>query len=188
MKRVLLVGPPGSGKGTQAERICKELKIPHISTGSMLRDAVASASDLGKKVADVLAKGELVSDELITSIVAYRLKANDCQSGFLLDGFPRTAPQAEALDLILANSPLTHVIELAVPHAEIVKRLLDRAKVQGRTDDTLEVIENRLRVYDAQTKVVIDHYRGPCLFQVDGSRSIDEVSEAIKGILKSTQR
>lgn len=184
MKRVLLVGPPGSGKGTQAERICKEFKIPHISTGSMLRDAVASGSELGKRVEGVLAKGELVSDELITSIVAERLKGEDCKEGFLLDGFPRTSAQAEALDHILAQSPLTHIIELSVPHAEIVKRLLERAKLQGRTDDTIDVIENRLKVYEAQTKVVIDHYKGPKLVLIDGSRSIDEVSESIKAILK----
>lgn len=183
MKRILLVGPPGSGKGTQAEKVCEYLKIPHISTGGMLRDAVASGSELGKKVEGILARGELVSDDLITSIVGERLGSSECAKGFLLDGFPRTKAQAEALDRILKSYPLTHIIELVVPHEEIVKRLLERAKVQGRADDTLEVIENRLKVYEAQSKIVVDHYSGDRLYKIDGSKTIDEVGEAIRRVL-----
>lgn len=184
MKRVLLVGPPGSGKGTQAEKICKYLNIPHISTGGMLRDAVASGSDLGKKIEGILAKGELVSDELITSIVGERLGRDDCKNGFLLDGFPRTKAQAQALDRILVDKPLTHIIELVVPHEDIVKRLLDRAKVQARSDDTIDVIENRIKVYEAQTKTVVEHYSGSRFFKIDGSKTIDEVSHDVRKVLE----
>ena len=189
MARLILVGPPGSGKGTQAERICQKWSLAHISTGNMLREEIASKSELGKKVESVLAAGKLVSDDIVIELIKERVKRPDCKNGFLLDGFPRTEPQSEALDNFLnsAGIPVTHVIELHVDEDDLVERLLNRAKIEGRADDTEEVIRKRLEVFHAQTKPVIEHYRrlSGVFHSVDGSGSVDDVFAKITAELDS---
>lgn len=188
MARLILVGPPGSGKGTQAEKICQASSIAHISTGNMLREEIASKSELGKKVESVLASGKLVSDEIVIELIQERVKKPDCKNGFLLDGFPRTETQADALDALLSKSgiPITHVIELQVDEEDLVQRLLNRAKIEGRADDTEEVIRKRLEVFHAQTKPVIDHYRklSGVFHSIDGAGSVDEVFKKIEEKLR----
>lgn len=150
MIRLVFLGPPGAGKGTQAQRIAQEYGIPHISTGDILRNAVKEGTELGKLAKSYMDKGELVPDEVIIGIIRERLSQPDVkEKGFILDGFPRTLPQAEALDELLKelSMPLDRVVYLNVDDEEIVKRLLAR----GRADDTEEVIRNRLKVYREQT-------------------------------------
>ncbi|QQD19226.1 adenylate kinase [Spongiibacter nanhainus] len=182
--RVILLGPPGAGKGTQAQFITEKFGIPQISTGDMLRAAVKAGSDLGLKVKEVMASGGLVSDDLIIALVKDRIAEDDCNNGFLFDGFPRTIPQAEALQA--AGVSIDHVLEIAVDDEEIVTRMSGRRthegsgrtyhvvynppKVEGvddetgepliqREDDKEETVRNRLNVYHEQTKPLVDFYR-----------------------------
>ncbi|MCB1007344.1 MAG: adenylate kinase [Acidobacteria bacterium] len=180
--RALLLGAPGCGKGTQAEKLSDTLGIPAISTGEMLRQAVSEGTALGRKVEGVMAAGELVSDELMSEVVAERLARSDAAGGFLLDGYPRTLGQAETLDGLLSREGwhLDRVIVLDVPEAELVRRALGRQ----RADDTEEVIRERLRVYREKTEPLIEHYsaRG-ILSHVDGNREIDYVTDAVRAAL-----
>jgi len=180
--RALLLGAPGCGKGTQAERLSDALDIPAISTGEMLRQAVSDGSALGRKVEGIMAAGELVGDELMAEVVAGRLAKPDAGTGFLLDGYPRTLGQAETLDRLLGGKGwrLDRVIVFDVPEAELVRRALGRQ----RADDTEEVIRERLRVYREKTEPLIEHYatRG-ILVRVDGDRPIDEVTNAVRAAL-----
>lgn len=169
-----MLGAPGSGKGTQAARVAEEVGIPAISTGEMLRSAVAAGTELGQRVEAVMAAGELVSDDLMAELVRERLAADDAQDGFLLDGYPRTAPQADVLDDILSEvgAPLDHVIFLDVPESELVQRALARQ----RADDTEEVIQERLRVYREKTEPLIGRYKEAGLLRrIDGNRAIDTI-------------
>ncbi|REJ84424.1 MAG: adenylate kinase [Acidobacteria bacterium] len=175
---VVLLGPPGSGKGTQAERLAAKLSVPAISTGEMLRAAVAQGSALGARVEGVMASGQLVSDELMAEVVQDRLAKDDCKGGFLLDGYPRTAAQTQTLDDILDDlgERLDHVIYLSVPEEELVRRAL----LRQRDDDTEEVIQERLRVYRNETEPLVAHYeQAGLLRRVDGDRSMDEVTAAM---------
>jgi adenylate kinase len=180
MIRLVFLGPPGAGKGTQAQRIAQEYGIPHISTGDILRNAVKEGTELGKLAKSYMDKGELVPDEVIIGIIRERLSQPDVkEKGFILDGFPRTLPQAEALDELLKelSMPLDRVVYLNVDDEEIVKRLLAR----GRTDDTEEVIRNRLKVYREQTAPLIDYYSEKCiLVEIYGVGDIDEITRKIK--------
>ncbi|HKF74728.1 MAG TPA: adenylate kinase [Candidatus Dormibacteraeota bacterium] len=175
----VLVGPPGSGKGTQAELIAADLGVPHISTGELLRAEAAAGTPLGREVAPVLAAGELVPDELMERLLQQRLAAPDAAPGAILDGYPRTVPQAEALDRCLtATGRRPDVVMLLEVEEEIlVRRLLDRAAKEHRTDDNPDSIAERLAEYRQLTEPVIDHYRGegvPVL-AVDGTGPVDAV-------------
>ena len=173
--RVVLLGPPGAGKGTQAQILAARLGVPAISTGDMLRAAVAEASDLGRRVAGTMASGELVDDATMAEVVRTRLNREDAETGFLLDGYPRTLPQAETLAGILGESSrhLNMVVLVDVEHDELVRR----ATARGREDDKEEVVRERLRVYREKTEPVIGYYRRRGLLRlVDGSRPIAEVT------------
>ena len=182
--RVILLGPPGAGKGTQAILLAKDGKICHISTGEMMRAAIGSGSELGLKVKKFLDAGELVPDTIVVEIIAERLKQKDCENGFLLDGFPRTVDQAKALTALLKkiNKPITHVVELKVPDATLLERVRNRAQQgSGRSDDNEQVFANRLQVYWKQTAPVTEYYRGlpGGVVEVDGLGSIEDVHSRI---------
>lgn len=182
--RIVLLGPPGAGKGTQAALIVQRFGIPHISTGEMLREQVASKTALGLKVQAIMDAGDLVTDEIIMDIVADRLSRSDCQKGFLLDGIPRTVNQAEMLTAILTktNTPITRVVQITVPQEVIVDRIKKRGDVAGgaRADDSAEVAVRRYQVYVTQTAPVATYYRAQgCLVEVNGVGAVEEVFERV---------
>ncbi len=182
LSRLLIFGPPGAGKGTQAEYIAAQLRIPAISTGEMLRAAVAEGNELGQMVDSIMAKGALVDDGTMAGVVRARLVKEDARDGFLLDGYPRTRGQAETLATILQEQDiaLDAVIYLDVPEDVLVDRVLAR----GRADDQEEVIRERIKVYERKTKPVLDFYRGDDLIlSVDGNQGIDEVRQSIDALL-----
>ena len=176
--RLLILGPPGAGKGTQAARVAEHLGIPAISTGDIFRANIKGGTELGKKVQGILAAGQYVPDEVTNEIVADRLTQEDATKGFLLDGYPRTLAQVAALDEMLSGSghALDAVLELDVPTEEVVQRLLKRASIEGRADDTEEVIRERMAVYTQETSPLSQTYdeRG-LLRKVDGTGDVDEV-------------
>ncbi|GAA1680208.1 adenylate kinase [Citricoccus zhacaiensis] len=182
MTRMLMMGPPGSGKGTQASRIADKLGIVAISTGDIFRDNVKDMTELGKEAKKYMDNGDFVPDEVTNRMVADRIRQSDAEHGFLLDGYPRTAGQVEALDGFLTEDgqALTVVIELTVPDEELVARLLNRAETEGRADDTAEVIQHRLDLYHQQTEAVIESYvsRG-IVARVDGTGQIDDITERL---------
>lgn len=180
--RVLLLGAPGAGKGTQAAFLAERLGIPAVSTGELLREAVAAGTPLGRRVADVLAAGKLVEDGLMAELVAERLGRPDAAPGFLLDGYPRTAEQAQALEGLLEDldGGLDAVIYLRVPEETLVQRTLGR----GRQDDREEVVQERLRLYRENTEPLIEYYRHRGLLrEVDGTRPMGEVTSRILSAL-----
>ena len=185
-RRLLLLGPPGAGKGTQAERLVTTLRIPQISTGDMLRTAVKAGTTIGREAKSYMDRGDLVPDSVVIGVAEERLQQTDAKQGFILDGFPRTAPQAAALDALLAKLGvrLECCIALQVDEDELVKRLLRRAEIEGRSDDNETTIRNRMQVYRQQTQPLIDHYRdlGVLAF-VAGNGSIDEVAARIEGAI-----
>lgn len=186
--RIVLLGPPGAGKGTQALLIAKKYGIPHISTGEMLREQVAQQSPLGMQVKAILDRGELVADELIMQIVQERIGRQDCARGFLLDGIPRTLLQSEMLDAILARMacPITHVVQIKVPQQVIMERIRHRGgAAQGpRSDDSAEVAAHRFQVYLTQTAPLSSFYREQgCLHEVDGVGAVDDVFERVCAVL-----
>ena len=158
---VLLLGVQGAGKGTQAKRISSDYGLAHIATGEMLREAIADGNELGHRVQPILESGELVPDDLMIELIRVRLQHEDAENGFVLDGFPRTMAQAEALDTMLADigRPLSVVFELQVPDDVAVERLHRRAEEEGRADDTPEAIEKRLELYHRETEPLVAHYR-----------------------------
>lgn len=175
---LVLFGPQGSGKGTQAKRIADEYGIPHVSTGDMFRAAIAKRTPFGQKVEPILASGELVPDDITVGLVRERLSEPDAEPGFVLDGFPRNLAQAEALDELLGElgRPLTAALELLVPNEVCVERMLKRAAEEGRADDTPEGIARRLEIYHRETAPLSEHYRAAGrLVGVEGSGSVDEV-------------
>lgn len=190
--RMILLGPPGAGKGTQAVRLVERLGIPQLSTGDMLRAAVAAGTPVGLKAKAVMDRGALVSDEIVVGIIADRIEEADARNGFILDGFPRTVAQAEAFDAMLAEKglKLDAVIEFKVNEAELVDRIVKRAKeteARGepvRKDDNPDVFKTRLEAYRTQTAPLSAYYEGKGMLKtVDGMKPIDDVTEAIKGIL-----
>ena len=184
---VLLFGPQGSGKGTQAKRIAAEHGIPHVSTGDMFRAAIARETPLGQKVKPILESGELVPDDLTVGLIRERLSETDAQDGFILDGFPRNLAQAEALDALLEElgRPLTAVLELLVPDEVCRERMTLRAAEEGRTDDTPEAIARRLAIYHEETAPLGEYYRAAGkLVGVDGTGTIDEIAGRIEDALK----
>jgi adenylate kinase len=211
-KRFVLLGAPGVGKGTQARRLKEFFQIAHISTGDILRDAIRDRIDLGNKVEDHMEKGELIPDDLMVNLVEKRLHEDDCQNGFLLDGFPRTVIQAKRLDELLQKMRLSldRVISIEIPDEEIISRLSKRLicnqcgyvvvppdrleegdrcpKCEGvvsrREDDKPETIRNRLKVYKERTRSLIEYYKDQNLFvRVDGMGTVDEVYQRILDVL-----
>ncbi len=184
--RLIILGPPGAGKGTQAARIADRLGIPAISTGDIFRANIKAGTPLGLEVQHILASGGYVTDEITNRIVDDRLEQDDCRPGFLLDGYPRTVAQVGALDAMLAShgKALDHVLELTVDEDAVVTRLLARASVEGRADDTEEVIRDRQTIYRRETAPLAKVYadRG-LLVQVDGMGDPDEVSDRIVAAL-----
>ncbi|WP_045757805.1 adenylate kinase [Xanthomonas albilineans] len=176
--RLVLLGPPGSGKGTQAARLKDTLQIPHISTGDLLRAEVAAGTPLGVQAKEVMARGDLVSDDILLGMLASRLSREDVRNGFILDGYPRNLAQAGALDELLAKlgQPLGAVVQLDVATDLLVERIAGRAKAEGREDDNPASVRKRLQVYNDSTAPVIGFYdkRGT-LARVDGVGSLDEV-------------
>ncbi len=211
---IIFLGPPGAGKGTQAKILVEKYGIPQISTGDMLREHVANGTELGTKAKEYMEKGQLVPDEIILSMVKERLSQPDAQKGFILDGFPRTVAQAEALDKMLdeMGKKIEFVLALIVPDEELVTRLTGRRtckkcgmmyhikfkppKVEGkcdacggelyqRPDDNEETVRNRLKVYHEQTAPLIEYYRNKgVLFEVDGNKSIEEITQQLINILE----
>lgn len=185
-RRILLLGAPGAGKGTQAKRLVQKLGTIHVSTGDMLRAAVAAGTEVGKQAQAVMERGDLVSDEIVVGVASERLGQPDASKGFVLDGFPRTVAQAQALDSLLgaAGTPLERCVALEVDVEVVVDRLLKRAQQEGRSDDTEDTIRNRMRVYRQQTEPLLAHYRAAgILVSVDGMGSMDAVAERVQGAL-----
>jgi adenylate kinase len=180
--RAIFLGPPGSGKGTQAKLLAERLAVPAISTGDMLREAVRLETPLGRRAKSIMEAGELVSDDVVIGLIRERIALPDARGGFLLDGFPRTIEQAVALDRLLEGNgeTLDAVINLLVPEGVLVERMVGRASLEGRADDRPETVRERLRVYREKTAPLVDHYgaRG-LLIDVDGSGSIEQVSGRI---------
>ncbi|MFZ1001812.1 MAG: adenylate kinase [Pseudolabrys sp.] len=192
--RLILLGPPGAGKGTQAERIVAGFGIPQLSTGDMLREAVELGTKTGVHAKEIMERGDLVPDDLVVSVVADRLDHPDAANGFILDGFPRTLAQAEALDkeLYQRGLRLDAVLELRVDESVLIDRVKTRAQQTAargevvRSDDTPEVCERRLDIYRAQTAPVIDHYRSQGLLtSIDGLQPIEAVAEDLAAAIAS---
>lgn len=211
--KIIMLGAPGAGKGTQAEKICAKYNIPHISTGDIFRANIKNNTELGQKAKSYMDKGELVPDELVVDLVVDRIKADDCANGYVLDGFPRTIPQAEALDAALAaiNDKVDYAINVEVPDENIINRMSGRracvacgatyhvvhipTKVEGvcdkcgadlilRDDDKPETVKNRLNVYHEQTQPLIDYYTAKnVLHEVDGTKAMEDVFSSIVSIL-----
>ena len=186
VQRMRLLAPPGAGKGTQAERLIARLEIPQISTGDMLRAAVAAGRELGGRAKAIMERGEFVPDEVVIGVAEERLAQADAQRGFVLDGFPRTTAQAEALDAILARTgtPLERCVALVMGEEALVARLLKRAQIEGRSDDDEETIRMRMRVYRDHTEPLITYYRARGLLrEVEADATIDEVEKRIEEAL-----
>lgn len=211
--KIIMLGAPGAGKGTQADKICAKYSIPHISTGDIFRANIKNNTELGQKAKSYMDKGELVPDELVVDLVVDRIKADDCTNGYVLDGFPRTIPQAEALDAALAaiNDKVDYAINVEVPDENIINRMSGRracvacgatyhivhipTKVDGvcdkcgaelilRDDDKPETVKNRLNVYHEQTQPLIDYYTAKnVLHEVDGTKAMEDVFSSIVSIL-----
>lgn len=180
MTRLVLVGPPGAGKGTQATALSEKLNVPHISTGDLFRKNIAEETELGKRVKGILDSGKLVPDEITNQMLVERLEQPDTSDGFLLDGYPRNLGQAELLSKVLADSDqkLDAVVQLLVDEEALVQRLLAR----GRSDDNEDVIRHRLHVYQSETAPLLDYYRD-LLVTVDGVGEIDEVTDRVLAAL-----
>ena len=187
MLNVLLLGPQGAGKGTQGKLISTEYGLPHIATGDILRAAMAEGTELGRQVKPIYDAGGLVPDDVMIALIRERLSADDAANGFVLDGFPRTAVQAEALDEMLEeiDRPLSVVLEFQLPEKVSIDRLTRRAGKEGRADDTPESIRNRLRLYHEQTEPLIEHYRARGnLVGIPAAKPIEAVFEDIQQALE----
>ena len=180
--RIVFLGPPGSGKGTQAAQLAKRLGVPAISTGEILRDAVRRKTTLGQKAQSIMETGELVPDQLIVDLIAERLAQPDARGGFILDGFPRTLAQARAFETMLSGNgvALSAVLNFSVPEALLTERMLGRAQAEGRADDRPETIRERFRVYREKTEPLVGFYRDrDLLSEIDGVGSVEEVARRV---------
>ncbi len=189
--RIVFLGPPGSGKGTQARRLAAQLDVPPISTGEMLREAVREGTALGLKVKSIMESGDLVPDDLMIELIRERLSRPDAQKGFILDGFPRTVEQAAALERMLSGNGnrLLAVVNLQVPEAVILDRLHGRSAQEHRADDRPGAIAERLRVYHERTEPLIGYYRGQRLLaDVDGMGDVEEIGERIGRVIERADR
>ena len=181
-RRLLLLGPPGAGKGTQAQTLVERYEIPQISTGDMLLAAVGAGTEVGRQAKACMDAGKLVTDEIVIGVAEERLRQPDARNGFILDGFPRTVAQAEALDGLLEKLgvELERCVAITVDEDERVKRLLKRAELEGRSDDNEESIRVRMNEYREKTEPLVDYYRGRgVLVLVEGEGSVDEVAKRI---------
>lgn len=188
--RLVLLGAPGSGKGTQAARLKDYLQVPHISTGDLLRAEVAAGSPLGLQAKEVMARGELVSDDILLGMLRERFSREDTKAGFILDGYPRNLSQAAALGELLGSlgQKFDAAVQLTVDNEQIIERLAGRAKAEGRADDNPDSVRKRLEVYDAQTAPVIEFYRQQGqLTVVDGVGGLDEVFNRIVEAISPAQ-
>jgi adenylate kinase len=188
MVNFLIFGPPGSGKGTQSVRLAEKFNLIHLSTGDMLRAEIAGGTGLGKKMSLIMSKGELVPDEVVIEMIAYKIDNSKGSAGFLFDGFPRTVPQTVSLEKMLneRGMKIDQMLVLDVDHDELVKRLIARAELSGRPDDKdPAVIENRIDVYKAKTKPIIDYCSKKGLYQpVNGMGTIDEIFIRLSDFMK----
>ncbi len=190
MLNIALFGPPGAGKGTQAKRIVEKYNLVHLSTGDMIRKEISEGTELGKMAQDIINRGELLSDEFVVKLIENSMAASKGANGFLFDGFPRTVAQAEILDQMLEKegAPLNGLICIDVPFEELKRRLLERAKIEGRADDNEEVIERRFREYSEKTVHVANHYRQKGLhINIEGNCPVDEVFFSITKAIEAMQ-
>lgn len=191
MLNIALFGPPGAGKGTQAKRIVEKYKLVHLSTGDMIRKEIAEGTELGKMAGDIINRGELLSDEFVVNLIGNSMAQAEDAEGFLFDGFPRTVAQAEILDRMLEKEghPLKGLICIHVPFEELKRRMLERAKIEGRADDNEEVIEKRFKEYNDKTVHVAGHYKKKGVHvEVDGNFSVDQVFDSIVKAIESMER
>ncbi len=190
MLNIVLFGPPGSGKGTQSEKIIEKYGLIHLSTGDILRAEIAGKTRLGMEAKKLMDKGELVPDEVVIGMIDKKIEENTQAPGFIFDGFPRTKEQAYALKELLSgrNMKIDLMISLEVDRQELIDRLLKRGKEQDRSDDNLETIENRINVYEKQTAPVMDFYAGEGVFRaVDGMGSIEEIFDRIVKVIEEVR-
>lgn len=186
-RRLLLLGPPGSGKGTQAGRLVEHLGVPQISTGDMLRAAVAADTPIGRKARSYMDQGKLVPDEVVIGVAEERLREPDATQGFILDGFPRTVPQAEALDALLERLgwKLERCVSIEVDEDELVRRLAKRAEIEGRTDDNEAAIRTRMAEYRDKTAPLVEYYRKRgVLVEIDGTGGIEEIADRLQRAIR----
>ncbi len=187
MKNIILFGPPGAGKGTQSKKLLEEYNLVHLSTGDIFRAELKNETELGKEAKSYMDKGELVPDSIVINMIKGHIEKNLSSNGFIFDGFPRTTAQAAALDEMMAefNAPISAMIALTADENELINRLQKRAEIEGRKDDAdLNVIQNRLKVYNTETAVVKDHYatQGK-YFETNGIGTIDEVFDRLTQII-----
>jgi adenylate kinase len=190
MLNIVLFGPPGSGKGTQSEKLIEKYKLVHLSTGDLLRNEIANKTELGMKAKAIMDKGELVSDDIVIGMISNKLSSNKDSNGFIFDGFPRTVAQAGALDKLLDKNgkPISLMVTLEVQKDELVKRLLKRGQETGRADDNLQTIENRINVYFNQTAPVIEFYKKQGKYHpVQGVGTIEDIFNRIIKEIESIQ-
>ena len=189
---IVILGPPGAGKGTQGKLIANDAGLPHINTGDIFRAECAAGTELGQKVNSVIDAGDLVPDELTTEIVRARLAQDDTARGFVLDGFPRTLTQAEALDRVLSEidrGELSVVLDFELPDEMALERLLGRASVEGRSDDAPDKVQHRLDVYHRQTEPLIEYYRArDLLVPIHADKSVEDVSAEVQQVLSATEQ
>ncbi|GHU86361.1 adenylate kinase [Bacteroidia bacterium] len=186
MLNIILLGPPGSGKGTQAEFIVKTFELSHISTGECLRNEIKSQTELGTAVQDIISKGELVPDEIVNAIIANHIKNNLSVKGFLFDGYPRTQAQAQHLDNLLnkLNIPISFALNIDVADEELVRRIVYRGQLSGRADDTEDTAYQRIKVYNEKTKVLLDFYQAQDkLVSINGHGTIEENNGRVNDII-----
>jgi len=184
--RLLLLGPPGAGKGTQARRLTEDLGIPQVSTGDMLRAAVAAGTEVGRQAQAYMERGELVPDEVVIGVAEERLSQPDASKGFVLDGFPRTQAQARALDRMLERRgmALERCVCIEVDEEELLARILERARLEGRSDDDEQTVRTRMRVYREQTEPLVEYYGSrSVLRRIDGVGTVEQVEERIREAL-----
>ncbi|MCP4046430.1 MAG: adenylate kinase [Gammaproteobacteria bacterium] len=186
--RIVLLGPPGSGKGTQATMLVEQLGLPHISTGALLRDAAQRGTELGLQAKAITDKGELVPDDIMSDMIEERLNRDDVAKGYILDGYPRNLAQAKSLDVMLErlNMPADEAIHIDIDPETVVKRIAKRAKEEGRSDDAVETVKNRMRVYAEQTAPVADYYKERGLLtRVLGDGPKEEILQRILSVLNT---